>query len=136
MDDQGNVWLVSQTRYVFAEASWEIPEGGCPEGEDILDAAKRELQEETGLSARYWQPWLEMDLSNSVTDESATVFLAQGLTAGQMSLEDTEDICVKCLPLQEAVQMVLDGKIRDAISVAALLKVAAVFNRDHYPEKE
>ena len=67
-----------------------------------------------------------MDLSNSVTDEKATVFLARGLIQGESHLEVTEDIEVKRLPLKEAIAMVLSGEIRDAISVAALLKASAV----------
>lgn len=124
IDEQGYTWLVRQTRYVFSQPSWEIPEGGSPVGELLLDAAKRELQEETGLSARSWETWLEMDLSNSVTDERATVFLATGLTQGEQALEASEDIEVLRLPLKAAVAMVLNGEISDAISVAALLKTA------------
>lgn len=124
IDNEGNTWLVRQTRYVLGEQSWEIPEGGVPKGEAPLDGAKRELEEEVGLRAHDWETFLEMDLSNSVTDERATVFVARDLYEGKQALEDSEDIEVFKLPIQQAVEMVLDGKITDAISVAALLKWA------------
>ena len=124
VDDDGHVYLVKQSRYISGQLSLEIPEGGCPEAEHPLAAAKRELKEETGLSAQHWEPWLTMDLSNSVTDEQATIFLAQGLTAGESQLEETEDIEVCRLPFQEAINHVLAGTITDAMSVAALLKMA------------
>lgn len=128
IDDEAHIWLVKQTRYVFGASTWEIPEGGCPVGEPLLAAAQRELKEETGLSARQWDLWLTMDLSNSVTDEKATVFLAQGLSQGESQLEPTEDIEVRRLSLEEALQMVLRGEITDAISVAAILKASLKAN--------
>ena len=126
LDENGYTYLVKQTRYVLGAATWEIPEGGCPVGECLLSAAQRELQEEAGLLAEQWEMFVEMDLSNSVTDEKATVFLARGLTQGESQLEATEDIEVKRLPLKEAIAMVLNGEIRDAITVAALLKASAI----------
>lgn len=125
IDEKGGTWLVCQTRYLFGEQTWEIPEGGSPAGEDPLSTAQRELLEETGLSASEWQLWLNLQLSNSVTDEVATIYLAKKLTQGEMCLEETEDITVRYLPLKEAVAMVYSGEIVDAMSVAALLKVAA-----------
>jgi 8-oxo-dGTP pyrophosphatase MutT (NUDIX family) len=126
IDEEGYTWLVKQTRYVLGVPTWEIPEGGCPLGECLLSAAQRELKEETGLQAEQWERFLDMELSNSVTDEQATVFLARELTQGESQLEVTEDIEVKRLPLKQAIAMVLNGEIRDAISVAALLKASAV----------
>lgn len=124
VDDEGYTWLVRQSRYPLQEYTWEIPEGGAPRGEDPLAAGKRELLEEVGLTAADWQPLLRMHLSNSVCDEAAIVYLAQGLSLGATAHEDTEDIEILRLPLMDAVAMVLQGEITDAISVAALLKLA------------
>jgi 8-oxo-dGTP pyrophosphatase MutT (NUDIX family) len=124
IDHQGNTWLVKQSRYTLDQYTWEIPEGGCPEHEEPLKAAQRELEEEVGLRAQHWQQLLTLHLSNSVTDELSLVYVAQELSAGVQQLEETEDIEVKKLPLREAVEMVKNGSITDAISVAALLRVA------------
>ncbi|MCB0622515.1 MAG: NUDIX hydrolase, partial [Saprospiraceae bacterium] len=69
--------------------SWEIPEGGCPLGTDPLDSARRELKEETGLSARSWEQLLELQISNSVTDERALIFVARELEFGRSMPEET-----------------------------------------------
>ncbi|HLF79299.1 MAG TPA: NUDIX hydrolase, partial [Dehalococcoidia bacterium] len=83
LDHEGYTWLVGQYRYPLERYSWEIPEGGGVHGVDPLDSAKRELQEETGIEAKNWQRLVEIDMSNSVSDERATVFLATGLTFGE-----------------------------------------------------
>jgi len=124
VDDSGNTWLVKQHRYPLGEDSWEIPEGGSPEGESTLDTAKRELEEEVGLCAKHWSELLLLHTSNSVTDEVAIVYLAEALFPGKQALEDSEDICLMKLPLVEAIDMAMRGDITDAISVAALLKLS------------
>ncbi|OZY87175.1 DNA mismatch repair protein MutT [Cellvibrio mixtus] len=124
IDSDGNTWLVKQSRYSLNQYTWEIPEGGCPQGESPLAAAKRELEEEVGMQARDWQELMTMHLSNSVTDEYCVVFVARDLFAGQQQLEATEDIECKKVPLQTAIDMVKRGEITDAISVAALLRLA------------
>ncbi|QFY42469.1 NUDIX hydrolase [Candidatus Methylospira mobilis] len=124
LDGHGNTWLVGQYRYVPGAYFWEIPMGGSPEGEDILAAAKRELQEETGLSAKNWQIFMHLHTSNSVTDEEGFIFIAEDLSEGETSFEETEDITVRKLPVEEAIRMIMDGELTDALSVAALLKLA------------
>ncbi len=123
LDDEGNTWLVGQTRYVPDVYSWEIPMGGSPIGEELLETAKRELKEETGLSAEIWTPFLHLHTSNSITDEEGYVYIAEGLQLGETAFEDSEDITVKKLPLQDAINMALEGQITDAISVTALFKL-------------
>lgn len=123
LDDEDHIYLVGQFRYPLNKYSWEIPEGGGPHNEDPLLAAKRELLEETGLTAASWKPLLEMDLSNSVSDESCQVFVATGLSRQEAQPEDTEVLQIKRIPFEEAVSLVLSGEITDAISVAAMLKL-------------
>lgn len=125
IDDQGNVHLVGQFRYVLNAYSWEIPEGGCPEGENVLDAAKRELLEETGMTASHWTYMGKSHLSNSVADEVAHIYLATGLTSGTPQPEGTEVLAHKKVPFKEALHMVFSGEITDAISIMAILQYFA-----------
>ncbi len=129
LDEEGNTWLVGQWRYALNAWSWEIPEGGGPLEADALDSAKRELKEETGLSAAQWKLIVRTHLSNSVSDEEGLIFLAEGLTQGNSELEDTEaDMKTWKLPVREALQMVIDGKITDSLTVMGLLAVARLKN--------
>lgn len=128
IDDEGNTWLVKQSRYSLGQYTWEIPEGGSPIGEDPLDTAKRELNEEVGLTAEQWQPLMTLHTSNSVTDEEAIIFTARGIANGKQALEDTEDIECRKLPLKEAITMAMNGEITDAMSVCALLKLSLLEN--------
>lgn len=125
LDENNNTWLVGQWRYPLNQWSWEIPEGGGPLHIDVLESAKRELKEETGIVAHRWTMIQRVYLSNSVSDEECFLFLAEDLTQGESELEDTEaDMKVWKLPFDDALTMVLDGKITDSLSVMAILKVA------------
>jgi ADP-ribose pyrophosphatase len=121
IDEDGWTWLVGQYRFAIGQYSWEIPEGGCPQGESMLVAAQRELQEETGLTAEDWRQIGRSHLSNSVSDELATIYVATRLTKGQPVPDGTEVLRLRHLPFEEAVRMVLCGEITDAISVMAIL---------------
>ncbi len=124
VDEEGYTWLVGQYRYALEEYCWEIPMGGGPLEIDILESAKRELKEETGFTAARWTMIARIHTSNSVTDEEGIVFLAEGLTPGETAPEETEDLVVRKVHLREAVEMVMDNRITDSISVGGLLKVA------------
>ena len=122
LHEDGTVTLVGQNRFAFGGYSWEIPEGGAPHGEDPLDGAKRELAEETGLTAGEWRPILKMQLSNSLTDEVAYGFLALNLSEGEVSPDETEDIAVARVPFAEALDLAVNGEIQDSLTVAMLLR--------------
>ena len=124
LDAQRHTWLVGQERYTLGAWSWELPMGGAPLAELPLDAAKRELREETGLTAKRWTEIMRLHPSNSITDEVGYVYLAEDLTEGATAFEETEALEVRRLPLAAALQMARDGEITDAISVAALYRVA------------
>ena len=126
VDAEGNTWLVGQYRYPLNEYSWEIPMGGGLLEHDVLESARRELKEETGLTAAHWTRIARLHTSNSVTDEEGFVYLAEGLTHGEVEPEETEDLRLWKLPLADAVRMVMDDRITDGISVAGLLKAEKV----------
>lgn len=117
-----HLYLVGQYRYAVDRYSWEIPEGGCAENEDPVDAARRELREETGLSAENWRRMGSAHLSNSATDELAIWYLATGLSDGERHPEGTEQIVVKRVAVEEAMRMVLTDEISDVISKAAIMQ--------------
>lgn len=126
IDYEGYTWLVGQYRYTLDEYSWEIPMGGGPNDMDLLESAKRELKEETGLLANKWTELLKIHTSNSVTDEWGLIYLAENLTQGETEFEETEQLLIKKLPFKEALEMVMSGQITDSISVAGLLKAARI----------
>src|SRR5687768_13762509 len=116
------LYLVGQYRYTLESYSWEIPEGGCPEGEDPLEAARRELEEETGLRARRWEKMGEAHLSNSATDEFAVWYLATELTQGEQRPDGTEELRVRRVKVAEALRMALAGEITDALTLLAVMQ--------------
>jgi 8-oxo-dGTP pyrophosphatase MutT (NUDIX family) len=131
VDEEGCTWLVGQYRYPLNEYSWEIPMGGGKIVENrkdfetqLLEAAQRELLEETGLVAQKWTKIARIHTSNSVTDEEGFVFLAQELSQTDSSPEETEKLEIVRIPLSQALQMVMDDKITDAISMIGIMKVA------------
>jgi 8-oxo-dGTP pyrophosphatase MutT (NUDIX family) len=124
IDADDRIVLVGQHRYTLDEYSWEIPEGGVPDGESALDGARRELREETGVEATTWRELMRVDLSNSISDERAVLFLATGLAVGAADPDPTEALAIRWVPFTEALEMTLDGRITDVMSVAAIQRVA------------
>jgi len=124
IDVVDRVALVGQHRYTLDEYSWEIPEGGVPAGESPLEGVRRELREETGVEAATWRELARVDLSNSISDERAVLFVATDLTLGEPDPDPTEALVLRWVPFAEALAMTLDGRISDVMSVAAIWRVA------------
>ena len=101
LSEDGYTWLVGQWRYPLNAYSWEIPEGGGPLGELPIETAKRELKEETGIVAQQFQEIMQLHLSNSATDEHAYIFLATDLTFEEAEPEETEDLQIKKIHIDE-----------------------------------
>ena len=124
VDARGRILLERQYRHAAESMMWELPAGRINDGEAQLAAAKRELQEETGYTARSWKKILYFYVSPGFLDETMTIYLARGLKAGAAQPEADEKIEVHFLPLAAAQQMVLRGKIRDAKTIAGILWLA------------
>ena len=120
--EEGNVILVRQYRYPFAETMLEIPAGKLDAGEDIEACARRELSEETGMEAAELVSLGVFYPSVAVMDEKIHLFLARGLTQSAAHPDDDEFLHVETRPLEELVQDILSGSIPDGKTQTAVLK--------------
>lgn len=133
LDPAGHTTLVGQYRYPLRRYSWEMPEGGGDKAVPPLDSARRELREETGLVAASWLEILRMDLSNSISDEQATCFVAWDLAQREAAPEDTEELRLRRVSLAAAVEEVMAGAIADSLTVATVLKLLALARAGRLP---
>lgn len=122
VDNQGNVWLVRQFRAPIDQVLLEIPAGKLDfKGEDRLSAAKRELEEETGLTAASWTHLCDTVTTPGFSDELISLYLAQELSMGNSHPDDDEFLNVVHIPLKEAVERVMRGEISDVKTICAIL---------------
>ncbi len=124
VDDSGvtpRVLLERQYRHAASDYLWELPAGRIDPGEKELQAAKRELLEETGYTAAKWRRILKFYASPGFVAETMAVFLATGLRAGEAQPEADEVIQLRMVPLPDAVRMVIAGTIRDAKTISSVL---------------
>lgn len=134
LDESGKeprILLARQYRYAAQQEMWEFPAGGKDEGEDDLAAAKRELLEETGYSAREWKQALFFYVSPGFLDETMAVFLARDLVKGKAQPEEDEVISLKFVSIRNAVQLVMKNKISDAKTISGVLWLAQKFKITH-----
>lgn len=115
------VLLEKQYRHAAERFLYELPAGRIDEGENELKAAKRELLEETGYSARSWKRVLRFWASPGFVAEAMSVYLARGLRAGAAQPEEDEVIEINFFPLEKAVAMVMSRTIQDAKTIAGVL---------------
>lgn len=120
----GKILLVKLFRYTTQHEGWEVPAGGVEPGEKPLAAAKRELQEESGLTSSSWQKVGTFDLMNGMTDAVAFVFEAKELTTTKHHRQNEEGITETAeFTPKQVLDMIQDGQIVDALSIAALMIV-------------
>ncbi|AWK72392.1 ADP-ribose pyrophosphatase [Rhodococcus oxybenzonivorans] len=139
LDDENRLVLIHQYRHPVGRRLWEIPAGLLDEpDEDPLEAAKRELAEETGLAAKQWAVLVDVAVSPGFTDESVRVFLAEDLyTVHRPEPEHEEaDLEIERFPLDEAVAMVLRGEIVNATAVSGIMSLAAIKSRPDTPLRD
>lgn len=118
------VLLERQYRHATQSMMWELPAGRIDEGEPEMKAAKRELLEETGYTAKHWKRILHFYVSPGFLDETMAIYLARGLKSGTARPEADELIETHFFPLSRTVRMVNKGQIRDAKSIAGILWLA------------
>jgi len=123
IDSDGNITLVGQFRFPTLSYSWEIPEGGSPIGQNILINAAKELKEETGIIANSYTELFRCHTSNSVSNEFAIGYLAQDLRYELSEPEDTEELSIKRVKLDELLRMISRHEITDALTIMCAWKL-------------
>ena len=126
LDGEGRLYLVRQFRYPFGQELWELPAGKLEPNEDPFDAARRELEEEVGLVADHYVDLGALYPTVGYCSEIIYTWAATGLHTTAQHLDEDEFLTVEAVPLQTALEMVLDGRIKDAKTMAAILKIDAL----------
>ncbi len=127
--DEGEVIFVNQFRYAIGRVTIEVPAGKLEKGEDPTEAALRELSEETGITAGKIESLGAIYTSPAIIDEIIYMYIATDLKQGEQHLDEDEFVNVVKMPLSEAVDMVMHGKIMDAKTEAIVLKAEKYLNK-------
>lgn len=120
LDSEGRIVMVRQYRKPVEQVLLEIPAGTLEDGEGPLDCARRELKEETGLTADHWEKVLTYYSTPGFTDERLHIFLATGLTGGSTQTDHDEFVETVLMPLGEAYHKIFTGQIADGKSIIGI----------------
>lgn len=119
------VYLLEEYKYPVRSFGLHLPSGGIDPGETALHAAKRELMEEIGFTAKKWRKLETLAASDGMSTEIAHLFLAQDITTARIKAPPLEPLTIIRMPLRKAVAMVLDGRITCSYAIAGLVRAAA-----------
>lgn len=126
INDNHEICLLKQWRHALGQFIWELPAGCLEPGEPPLKTAKRELEEEAGVKAEQWQDLGIISSSPGFSNEILYLFAARGISAGQVHLDDAEQLEAHWLSLANVREMALSGEIIDAKTLAVLYKIEAL----------
>lgn len=129
VDDDGNIYLIRQFRSPFEQEVLEIPAGKLEKGEDPFEAAKRELSEETGYTAKHYFDLGQVWPTVGFCSEILYIWMATGLTKGETHFDDDEFVTLVKIPLEEAWQLCMDGTIKDSKTLVAIMKAKEILGR-------
>ncbi|MBQ3088388.1 MAG: NUDIX hydrolase [Clostridia bacterium] len=127
--EKNEVLMVEQYRYPYSEVVLEIPAGKRDGDEEPLEGGKRELKEETGAVAENYTFLGELYPSPGYCGEIIYMYLATGLSYGETNPDEDEFLNLKKIPLEKAVEMIMNGEIKDAKTQAAILKTERILRK-------
>ena len=131
VDDKGRVAMVRQYRTTIERVTLEIPAGKLDYvGEDPFVCAQRELREETGLHADKWRKLVALRTTPGFCNETIHMYMAQGLSQGSQDLDEDEFLNVEWMPIGDVVEMILEGKIEDSKTIAAVMMAWEILRRE------
>ena len=128
LDEQDRALMVCQFRYPYEKVLWEVPAGKLEYGEDPREAAIRELKEETGAVAGEFASLGELYPSPGYCGEIIRMYFARQLTFGETHLDEDEFLNMERVPFSQLVERVLSGDIKDAKTIAAVLKAKLIYD--------
>lgn len=124
LDEDENIYMIRQFRYPYREVIWEVPAGKLEKGEDPMEAAKRELEEETGMIASKIEPFGLIYPSPGYTNEHLYIYIATNLKQSKQQLDENEFLSIVKMPFNKALDMVMSGEIVDSKTCYAILRYA------------